>query len=62
MAKYRIYGQWAGNPKGIIENTDNCIVSVYRNNDYYDSQCKRKRGYGKGGLYCKQHSKIYEHR
>ncbi len=32
-----------------------CIESIW--NKFYNYQCSRKRGYGKQGLYCKQHSK-----
>ena len=53
----RIYGSWAGNPKGNKENPNNCIAEVWDN--MISRQCNRKRGYGKDGLYCKQHAKKY---
>ena len=56
----RIYGKWAGNPKGIPEHTAKCIEEVYGTcgyTAYVPYQCNRKRGYGKDGLYCKQHAK-----
>ena len=56
-AKERRYGQWAGNPKGAAEDKTRCIESVW--SDYVGGQCSRKRGYGKDGLYCKQHAKRY---
>jgi len=53
--KVRIYGQWAGNPQGYCERTDRCVEKVAPGWLYI--QCSRKRGHGKDGLYCKQHSK-----
>lgn len=55
--KLRIYGQWAGNPKGLAENPRRCIVGVYPYRSMIESQCSRPRGYGKDGLKCKQHAK-----
>ncbi len=56
----RKYGQWAGNPNGISEYLDRCIVEVWeKGRSMMAFQCRRKRGYGKDGLYCKQHAKIY---
>ena len=56
MTEKRIYGQWAGNPKGREEDIVRCIESV-SNDGFLFHQCRRKRGYGKDGLYCKQHAK-----
>ncbi len=56
----RRYGQWAGNERGIKEDTARCIVEVWPASGagtFIPSQCKRKRGYGADGLYCKQHQK-----
>lgn len=54
----RIYGEWAGNPKGAPEDKTRCIKEVWPTTDgWIPHQCRRKRGYGKDGLYCKQHSK-----
>ena len=56
----RVYGSWAGNPKGHPEDPERCIEKVY-GPEYLDMighQCTRKRGHGKDGLYCKQHAKI----
>ncbi len=55
----RIYGQWAGNPKGWLEDLEHCIEAIIRDNNWWASQCSRKRGHGKDGLYCKQHAKGY---
>jgi len=52
----KIYGEWPGNPKGIIEDTTRCIKEVY-GAFMCTHQCRRKRGHGKDGLYCKQHAK-----
>lgn len=51
----RRYGQWAGCPKGVAEDVSRCIESIHDN--YLFHQCARKRGFGKDGLYCKQHAK-----
>uniref|UniRef100_A0A6M3JC16 Uncharacterized protein n=1 Tax=viral metagenome TaxID=1070528 RepID=A0A6M3JC16_9ZZZZ len=58
MTEPRIYGQWAGNEKGVPENIRRCIEEVC--NQYIFYQCKRLRGHGPDGLYCKQHAKRYE--
>ena len=57
----RIYGTWAGNEKGHTEDETRCIEKVFSNGSYISSQCSRKRGYGKDGLYCKQHAKAHNH-
>lgn len=49
------YGVWGGNPKGTPEDLTRCVQPVY---DWHIShQCRRKRGHGPGGRYCKQHAK-----
>ena len=58
MNEMRFYGQWSGNPKGLPENTDNCIAETF-NYSWYSKQCSRKRVCG---LYCKQHAKKQENR
>jgi hypothetical protein len=55
----RVYGRWAGNPKGHPENITKCIESVMRSGRMIGCQCSRKRGFGPDGLYCRQHSKRY---
>lgn len=35
-----------------MEDKTRCIETIFNN---YNYQCQRKRGYGKGKLYCKQH-------
>lgn len=58
MTELRVYGAWAGNPAGHKESTAHCIAHVYNQfNGHLDSQCRRLRGHGPGGLYCKQHGK-----
>lgn len=55
----RIYGAWAGSPKGTPENTSYCIVEVWpTGGGWIPYQCQRKRGYGLNRLYCKQHAKM----
>ena len=57
--KERRYGQWAGNPEGYPEDKTKCIYAVFPGTRYewIPHQCRRKRGYGPSGLYCKQHAK-----
>lgn len=55
--KTRRYGVWAGNEKGVAEDTTLCIEEVQgsgKGGMFY--QCNRKRGYGRDGLYCGQHA------
>ena len=53
----RRYDKWAGNPKGCPEDETRCIIAVLDFTGWHHFQCQRKRGYGKDGLYCKQHAK-----
>ena len=57
----RVYGIWAGNPNGILEETNKCIEAVF-GSFLYTHQCTRKRGHGKDGLYCKQHARKHQER
>lgn len=57
--KQRRYGDWRGNPGGSPEDITHCIEAIVRDNNWWTSQCSRKRGHGKDGLYCKQHAKQY---
>lgn len=56
------YGCWAGNPKGVAEDTEDCIEEVWSEVSWIPYQCSRKRGYGPDKLYCKQHAKMKEER
>lgn len=68
----RIYGAWAGNPKGIEEDEARCIKEVWEQGSAIHVtsfrvgilayQCSRKRGHGFQGLYCKLHAKTNERR
>lgn len=52
----RVYGAWAGNPRGHAEDKARCIANVYpAGRSIIPHQCYRKRGCGPDGLYCKQH-------
>ena len=53
MSAERRYGQWAGNTSGVAENLYNCIQVVWFG--MMHRQCSKRRGYGDGGMYCKQH-------
>ena len=51
---------WAGDPKGTAEDPARCIAEVYPGaaaHTWIPHQCRRKRGHGPGGLFCKQHGK-----
>jgi len=54
------YGQWAGNSKGQQEDISCCRYKVWPNTcGPTPHQCKRKRGFGYKGWFCKQHAKRY---
>ena len=56
MTRLRVYGAWAGNPKGVPEDVTRCVTSVSApGRGWHSYQCTRPRSHGKGGLYCKQH-------
>jgi len=55
--KTRYYDQWSGNPKGIPEDKTRCVAEVGDFTGWHRLQCRRKRGYGLNGEYCKQHAK-----
>jgi hypothetical protein len=40
-----------------IEDPERCIEKVADFTGFHFLQCMRKRGFGEGGLYCKQHAK-----
>ena len=52
----RRYGKGYGR-EGMLEDPTRCISSIVSRETLYSWQCSRKRGHGKGGLYCKQHAK-----
>lgn len=52
----RRYGSWAGNPKGNPENKLHCVAEVWPTDGWVPYQCRRKRGFGPNGEYCKQHA------
>lgn len=53
----RRYGIWAGNPGGTAENPALCITAVgFGDFGGHGHQCRRPRGHGDGGLYCRQHA------
>ncbi len=56
----RRYGEWAGNPDGVPEDTERCIEEVWPQDEWNPRQCGRKRGHGPEGCYCKQHAKRHE--
>ena len=57
----RRYGCWAGMPRGVAEDVTRCIEEVTpAGRSIIQSQCGRKRGHGKDGLYCKQHARMQE--
>jgi hypothetical protein len=62
MEEKRVYDKGIWHPNGISEDITRCIKSVSDDTGWHFYQCKRKRGFGKDGLYCKQHAKMYEGR
>ena len=53
----RRYEIWSGNPKGVPENPDTCVKTVYITWDTVGHQCRSPRGHGEHGLYCARHGK-----
>lgn len=53
MAKKEKGKREYGNNDKIPEDTTRCIVGIW--SGFAHHQCSRRRGYGKKGLYCKQH-------
>lgn len=56
----RRYGKCAENLTGTAEDPDLCISEVWPQKPWgwHGYQCRRKRGYGPNGLYCKQHGAL----
>lgn len=55
------YGQNNTNPNGRAEDKTRCVDEVWNGpRGMSASQCSRKRGFGPGGEYCKQHAKRAE--
>ena len=55
----RIYGRWNWEPtkRHTREDTTRCVVEVASSGAFGTfRQCLKKRGYGKGGLFCAQHA------
>lgn len=50
--KKRMYGHWYP----AEENKTRCVEEVWDEVSREPHQCCRKRGYGPGELYCKQHA------
>lgn len=60
--KLRVYGKWAGKPVGTPEDVTLCVETIVADRFVTGGyQCRRKRGHGPDGLYCKQHGKIKAH-
>jgi len=55
----RVYGRWAGNEKGHLEDPTRCVASVYVSDSYISSQCRFKRGKGRDGEYCGIHARQF---
>lgn len=56
----RRYGESAMNPRGFKENPTKCVEEVWERSGWHSYQCRRLRGHGPDGLYCKQHAKQKE--
>ena len=55
LIRLRVYGQWSGNEKGVIEDQERCVASV---GEWIHHQCSNRRGYGPNGLYCRTHANV----
>lgn len=51
----KAYAKWAGNPAGVKPDYNRCCAKVSTSNNWFPSQCTRKRGYGPDEAYCKTH-------
>ena len=52
----KIYGNWAGNPRGTPYNPARCAANVYGSErGAIAHQCHKPRGFGQGELWCKTH-------
>ena len=58
----RLYNKSLLNPEGTPEDETRCIKEVSDENGWHSFQCSRKRGYGRKGLYCKQHANMLKRR
>lgn len=55
----RVYGAWAGDPRGTLEDVTCCVEGVMpAGGAPTEHQCYRRRGHGPGGLWCKQHDPL----
>lgn len=55
----RVYGEWAGNPRGVPEDKRLCAEQVWTRGDWIAHQCGHKRGFGPNGELCRQHAKLH---
>jgi len=56
----RYYGRWAGDPLGTEENVKQCAAECYNPIGLVRYQCSRPRGQGFKGLFCSQHSRLFD--
>lgn len=51
------YGEWAGKPDGVPPDYERCCETVHGDGGFriLPHQCTKRRGYGPGEAYCKQH-------
>lgn len=55
------YSEWAGNQKGFPYDNNRCAKEVSRGGrSVLLTQCSRRRGFGRDGLFCKQHKDTTE--
>ena len=53
----RRYGIWAGDAEGQREDRFLCAAEIPAPPSWRHTQCSRRRGYGPGNEFCKQHAK-----
>ena len=52
----RVYGMYE-----VLEDATRCFWAVREPPHYvHEYQCRRKRGHGPDGLFCKQHARMWE--
>ncbi|KKR01619.1 MAG: hypothetical protein UT24_C0003G0026 [Candidatus Woesebacteria bacterium GW2011_GWB1_39_12] len=58
MTKLRVYDSGSSVARKVLEDKRLCIAEVLDYSGWHYLQCRRKRGYGPNGEYCKQHALI----
>ena len=54
----RRYGKWAGNEKGVPENSLHCLAEIPIKGTYLFGQCSNPRGTEEHRYLCRVHAKM----